>query len=329
MMSMQTGKPRVSVGIPVYNGEDFLSFALDSVLAQTFRDFELLICDNASTDRTPQICLAYASREARIRYFRNEKNLGIAMNQNRLSRLATGEYFAWVAHDDGCAPEYLARCVEILDQNPDVVVCYSKTQDIGEDGLPIGRDNPHRVNEVPSEKLASDSLFLRQRFHDLIQLNHQCEPDYGLIRMEVLKKTGLHGRYADSDRVLLAELALHGRFHYVREPLFLHREHTHRSVHAYPSRQRRTVLMDPTQEGKIVLPYWREFFEFLRCIGRAPISRRVRMSCYSEMLGWLKDYRLKLLSDVKVALQDTARKILPGAVQRAIKRVLAGPQPKL
>lgn len=323
-MSESARKPRVSVGVPVYNGEDFLSFALDSVLAQAFQDFELLICDNASTDRTQQICREYASRDARVRYFRNEKNLGIAPNQNRLAGLAAGEYFVWIAHDDGCTPEYLARCVEILDQNPDVVVCYSKTFDIGDDSSPISRDNAHRRNEVPSEQLASDSPVLRKRFHDLIQLSHQCEPDYGVIRMKVLKKTGLHGRFADSDRVLLAELALHGRFHYIREPLFLHREHTGRSVHAYPSRQSRTVLMDPSQAGKIVLPHWREFFEFLRGIGRAPISFKERMICYWEMFGWMIQYRKKLVSDINLALQEAARKILPVAVQQAIKRLLRG-----
>src|SRR5688572_10868700 len=103
---MPEKNPRVSIGLPVYNGENYLAEAIDSILAQTFEDFELIISDNASTDRTQEICEAYAAKDGRIRYYRSEVNKGSAWNFNRVFELARGEYFKWAAHDDYIAPEY-------------------------------------------------------------------------------------------------------------------------------------------------------------------------------------------------------------------------------
>ena len=79
---MRDGHPRVSIGLPVYNGEVYLSGALDTLLGQTFTDLELIISDNASTDRTPEICRSYAARDHRVRYIRHEVNRGVPWNHN-------------------------------------------------------------------------------------------------------------------------------------------------------------------------------------------------------------------------------------------------------
>ncbi len=107
--------PKVSVGMPVYNGAETLPAALDSLLAQTYTDFEVLINDNASTDATEAICRAYAARDSRIRYERNSANLGAAGNFNRVFERARGAYFKWFACDDLLAPDYLAECVAALE----------------------------------------------------------------------------------------------------------------------------------------------------------------------------------------------------------------------
>ncbi len=122
--------PRVSVGLPVYNGENFIKDALDSILAQTFEDFELIISDNASTDGTQQICRQYTSKDQRIRYIRNDGNIGASKNFNQVFELSSGEYFKWIAHDDLCAPEFLERCVEVLDQDPSIVLCFARPKAI-------------------------------------------------------------------------------------------------------------------------------------------------------------------------------------------------------
>ncbi len=115
---------RLSIGLPVYNGERFLSAAIDSLLRQTFEDFELIISDNASTDATGAICRGYADQDRRIRYLPTKENIGSAPNFNRVIELASAPYFSWAAHDDVRAPQYLERCVEVLDRDPSVILAY-------------------------------------------------------------------------------------------------------------------------------------------------------------------------------------------------------------
>src|SRR5437867_8743488 len=126
--------PRVNIGMPVYNGERFLEEAIDSMLNQSFKDFELIISDNASTDRTQEICRAYLARDRRIRYFQNQTNLGATANFNRVFELSSGEYFKLANADDLSAPDLLAKCVAVLDAHPEVVLCYPKTTIIDENG---------------------------------------------------------------------------------------------------------------------------------------------------------------------------------------------------
>ena len=111
----------VSIGLPVYNGENYLSAAIESIAAQTFQDFELIISDNDSTDRTPEICRHYMMQDKRIRYFRNKRNLGAAPNYNRTYELSQGQYFKWTAHDDIICPDFLAKCVVALEAEPEAV----------------------------------------------------------------------------------------------------------------------------------------------------------------------------------------------------------------
>src|SRR5262245_36537007 len=125
-------RARVTTGMPVRNGQRFIRQAIDSLLAQTYRHFELIICDNASTDQTEVICREVAERDARIRYFRNQENIGPAGNHNKCFNLSRGEYFRWHAHDDMCAPTYLQRCVEVLDADPGVVIAYPRTTIVDE-----------------------------------------------------------------------------------------------------------------------------------------------------------------------------------------------------
>src|SRR5215510_12797807 len=113
--------PRISIGLPVYNGEKFLREALDSLLTQTFEDFELILSDNASTDETPAICRVYAAADKRVRYVRNAANIGVYRNFNRVFQLASGKYFKWAAADDVCQRDLLAKCLRVLETDSDVV----------------------------------------------------------------------------------------------------------------------------------------------------------------------------------------------------------------
>lgn len=287
---MSQQPPLVSIGLAVYNGELYLEQALQSILAQTYTNFELIISDNASTDRTADICLAYAAKDSRIRYSRNPVNIGGTKNENLTFSLARGQYFRWAAYDDVCAPELLAKCVEVLDQEPSVVLCSTQIVEIDQNG---------DVQCVKAYNLAtSESSY--KRFQDLaFRKNHNCEATYGLIRASVLRKTDLFKYYSDCDRTLLCELALHGRFHEVPEPLFFKRWHP---KNQHLDLRARMAWFNPDLKGKITFPNWLQFFDLLATIRKAPISGYDKFCCYLVMGRWLFVHGRSMAKDLAVAL---------------------------
>lgn len=281
---MVRSTPCVSIGLPVYNGENYLTQTLDALLSQTFADYELIISDNASTDGTEEICRTYAARDRRIRYFRNEENLGAARNFNRVFELASGEYFKWASHDDLCAPDYLERCVEALCRDPAVVLCYTRAQAIDEHGgLLLDFDAKPRLGSGRA----------RARFFEAVCVDHPritIVPSiiFGLMRADTLGKTPLIGSYVSSDGVLLGELALLGRFYEVPEFLFCYRDHAQQSWKAAGGRWATQGWFDPKRAGKITFPTWRLLLEHLKSIGRAAPSISDRAWCYAYMVYWIR-----------------------------------------
>ena len=271
---MSKHTPRVSIGLPVFNGENYLSRALDSLLAQTYTDFEIIISDNGSTDRTKEICQTYAARDPRMRYYRHEKNVGAARNFNFTFEVAVGEYFKWAAHDDMCAPEFLQRCVEILNHNPDIVVAYPLTLFLDENDKPqwTYADNLHLQSPRASERLSQ-----------FFENPGWCHPVFGLIRTSTLSKTQRIGNYPRSDRNLLGELALYGYFYQIPEHLFLRRIHPEISTVVNKTEAELAAWFDPLKKGKMVFPRWRRLFEYLRAISRAPLSWSERRRCFLEV----------------------------------------------
>jgi glycosyltransferase involved in cell wall biosynthesis len=258
---MEMGAPTLSVGLPVYNGERFLEDALESILSQTYEDFELVISDNASTDRTGDICREYASKEPRIRYLRLENNIGAAGNFNRVIDLSFGSHFRWASHDDLCAPTCFERCMEVYESEQPVLV-YPQTLIIDEQGAVQGS--------------YEDGLDLRQprahsRVRAMLTRLTLCNPIFGVMPIEVLRQTRRLGAFPSSDEVLLFELALRGPFHEVPEPLFLRRLHEGRSTVAHASPEDRTAWFDPTIQKRRYFHRTKVFVEDLKSIGMAPI----------------------------------------------------------
>ena len=146
---------RVTIGLPVYNGARYLQNAIDSIRAQTFEGWQLIIADNASTDETLTIARNAASEDERIHVLGSDQNLGAAWNYNRLVDSCDTEFFRWHAHDDILAPEYLERCLAELDQHPDAILAYPKTLIIDENSDVIGphADNYHLTHSRPSQRL--------------------------------------------------------------------------------------------------------------------------------------------------------------------------------
>jgi glycosyltransferase involved in cell wall biosynthesis len=263
-------RPRLSIGLPVYNGERYLEAAIDSVLESSFTDWELIASDNASTDRTGEILQAYAARDPRIRVSRNDTNIGALPNFNRVVELSTAEYFKWLAYDDLCGPDLLARCIEVLDRDPSVVLCNSRFQEIDADGL-VTRDQPYDVDLT--------SYAAHRRLGNLMETDAGHMILYGVIRMSVLRRTHLLALYHGSDRALLAELTLHGRLWEIQEPLWSSREHPGRSIYV-----RATVAGWDKPEGHRVPVHLQILAHMLRITLTAPLSIGERLRCVATLL---------------------------------------------
>jgi glycosyltransferase involved in cell wall biosynthesis len=270
--------PRVTVGIPVYNGEHYLADALDSILPQTAGDFELIISDNASTDSSAEIAERYAAADQRVRYVRNESNIGGPANFNKLLEMARGEYFKWAAHDDLIAPAYLRCCIEVLDQHPDVVLVSSRVGVVDEDG--------RRIKQVPEAFEQLDAPHPARRIRDLLLTRHGAFHLWGIMRTDLLRRAGGHGPYPGADRVTLVAMALRGRLHLIPNELFMTRDHRQRSVRQLPSIYRRAMWHDPRHRGR-PLPHWKLASGYLGAIRAAPISQRERIVCLAVFLRWL------------------------------------------
>ena len=287
---------RVSIGLPVYNGDNFIEETLDSILSQTYEDFELIISDNASTDKTEIICNLYAGKDKRIRYFRNEKNLGGSRNYNKVFELSNSEYFKWAAHDDIISPTYLERCVEVLDQDPSIILCYSKMQYIDEKGKYLRNyiERPNHSAERPSI-----------RFSDFVLKGTATFEHFGLVRSNILRKITLYEGYSLTDNVILAELSLHGRFFQIQEDMFFIREHSEGCTQKIPDRVEQTIWYDTRKEKKLAFPHWKAIAGYVRSINNAPLKYDEKVKCYLIIGKWIKMNNNYLRSDLKIAIKKT------------------------
>jgi glycosyltransferase involved in cell wall biosynthesis len=255
---MTDRRPTVSMGLPVYNGERFLAQAVESLLAQTFGDFELFLCDNASTDETEAIGRDLAKRDRRVRYQRNERNIGAARNFNLALSLCKGRgrFFKWVAHDDVYGPTYLEKCLGVLEQDPTAVLCHCRTVVIDDEGRELWP--PRRDEAAPSQAAPGpngngdwaywedlyeqprrlDSHRPHERFGQVLLATRRCFEIFGLTRAEAMAKTHGHENYYGTDKVVLAALALMGRLVEVPEVLFFRRHHTGTSGSIRTARER-------------------------------------------------------------------------------------------
>jgi len=299
---MKSWKPGVSIGIPVYNGERFLREALDSLLAQTYLDFELIISDNASTDGTEEICRMYAVQDRRVRYYRNAKNVGVGPNFNRVFELSTGDYFKWASADDICKPEHLARCLEVLERDRTAVLAYPRIQFINENGLPLDIDDP-------GWDLQSEEAHERLRY--TIRAGHWVNPHYGLIRTSALLKTRLIPSYPGGDYRLLAELSLRGKFVEIPERLFLRRIHPGASSQNLTNLEW-TMEFQTGNRGRMCLPFWHLNVDHYVTIIKSELGLRYKLSLLGSLLRVMWWQRPRLLQELKVGFMFFWARLNPG-----------------
>lgn len=268
----RTPPPRVSIGMPVYNGAHFLREVLESLLGQSYADFELIISDNASTDETAAICREFATCDPRISFYRQARNLGGAGNFNFVLAKARGTYFKWAASDDPVRPSLLQRLVDVLEREPGVVLAYPYVDKIGEDGADLG---PF------SRALGACVGTATTRFARQLRVPGWALPAqvYGLMRTAELRAAGGHGNFPGADLVLVAALSLRGAFAEIPEVLALRRIHANNSDVLYRSDVDLAVGWFGASSAGRSMPKLRRCREYLRAIAAAPLTLGQKAAC--------------------------------------------------
>lgn len=295
--------PRVSLGLPVYNGENYLALTLDTILAQTFTDFELIISDNASTDATRNICEDYAHRDDRIRYFRQDENLGAAANYDFVFHQSRGAYFKWCAHDDVFGEDFLATCVSFLEDHPDHVGALPKDVRI--------IDHEGNLSRRMRVDFGLDADNGARRFADFAPQSRRihCAPFFALYRREVLARTNLHGDYQSGDRVLIAEMLLHGRVALIDTSSFSFRAHDQQYTRRMREGQDFCIQwLDPKKSGVRVMKHSRYVLEFARAVRRARLPLGERLIAYLGVARLLRAELPALARELLVPFYRNGRK---------------------
>lgn len=207
--------PLVSLGMVAYNNGSFVGQAIESVLAQDYENFELIICDDGSTDATPDICREYAKKDRRIRFYQNGINFGATLNHKRVFHLSSGSYFMWAGDHDLWDPTFISKCLALLRQDPTVVLCYTRTVLIDCDNRPLG---------MMSDTIDTRGMSTAEGFKKMLWELSSCNMFCGLYRSSVmLDYLSLPDVFAH-DAVFLGIVSLRGAIARIDEPLFLRRE---------------------------------------------------------------------------------------------------------
>jgi glycosyltransferase involved in cell wall biosynthesis len=309
------------MAMPVYNGEAFIETAIRSILNQTFADLELVITDNASVDGTEAICRRLAESDSRIRYYRNEQNLGAAANYNLGYKYARGEFFKWCAHDDYISENYIELAVGALDADPKAIMAYGRSEMIDALGHP-----------APSESAILEGLEnpdAAWRFLKVVRTGGSCSAIFGLFRRASLALSLLHQPYYSSDRALLAEMALLGRFILVPGIIFYNRAHPNRSM-SLTDRVARMKWQNTASGKKIALEHW----PLLRQISNVAWRHRDRVSLARTappLVAWTLTprqagaYAIEVVSIFAPGVAQAARQAARGETRKAPSRPDVGP----
>lgn len=278
----------VGIGIPVYNGEKWLEFTVNSMSEQTFEDLDILIVDNASSDRTPDICARLAAADSRVRYIRNQSNIGVFRNYDRTFHLTRGTYFKWCAVGDAAHRTFVEKAVEVLEVSSDVALVHAKTGSIG-----VAAYDPAQfaadLNLVDDDPTIRFLQYLRR-----VRLNNVMS---GVIRRSELEKTCLNKNFHASDKCMIAELALRGKFVELAETLLYRRMEAATATALQSEEERRKFFsVEPTSPS--VLWHWKTELTLLKGLLRSPLSVAQKASVLDDLGKRLLWQRRELLDDL-------------------------------
>ncbi len=268
--------PLVSMGFAVWNGSRYMREALDALLSQTYKNFELLISDNASEDDTQKICEEYAAKDARIRYVRQKENIGGYRNFNFLKNQCRGDYFVYACHDDKWDKNFLEKCVEKLEENPDATLAFPNWNAFFDDG---------RIEKHPARQyfpFEEKNTYLRLKNYLKIHSSRgKIEPMLGLWRRQAIKKDSFF------DAIWTFERLSEGRFAFINEVLFYKRAPVDMQ---YGPRTKKEWLIKKTKAfvlfflNRLRAPFDKYFEDVGKCIKESPNLTQVEKR---RLCGWL------------------------------------------
>jgi glycosyltransferase involved in cell wall biosynthesis len=284
---METHIPLVTIGVPVYNGERYLSECLESLLGQTFSDFVLVISDNASTDGTSDICRRFEQRDPRVRYLRNERNIGMYPNFNVLLQNVQTKYFKLANADDFWDREMLEKCVAVLESDPSIAVCYPRCTLIDETtGAQTRYLHPlHVVEDDPKVRI--------RRVLGELRLVNQFQ---GVARADVLKKI-LFFEHPQADCIVLVELSLYGKIYELPEFLYYRRLHPDSSSWNRSDTQHQARRLYSEGTDRYRWPAWKYHLALLARVWRAPVPLRDRTELAARIIRGMVWNRRELIHE--------------------------------
>jgi glycosyltransferase involved in cell wall biosynthesis len=292
--------PKVSIAIPAFNSERYIAQSIESMLGQTFGDFELVISDNASTDGTEAICRQFAAADGRVRYVRRADNIGGPANFCHVFRLCQGQYHKWSTADDFWHPSFLSEAVAVLDANPEVVLCYPRTQLVDADGQAL---------EDYADNLELDDESPRERFRQLYRRIGLCNAQLGLIRRDAMLRTRLMASHLASDTDFLGELALLGKFRLLPDVRFYRRFHPASSSWERTSAAHQKAYYDPQNLRNLELDTWRRFVFQFGMVHRSGISLGDKLALYKDLGRGLRYKRDVLFRELMAQLRPRSDRV--------------------
>ena len=308
---MQSNLPLVSIGLPVFNGEKHLSSAIESLLNQSYTSIEMIISDNCSTDSTSEICEDYVEKDSRLKYYRNDMNIGAAKNFNKLVSLAKGTYFMWAAHDDVWNRMYVEKCVEKLENEPQSIMCVTDMNFINEDGIEIEYQYQTLDTSHLTPSGSVKEIMKRCNWYDI----------YGLIRRDEMLKTNLYQEIYGGDVVFVMELLLLGRISKVYERLFSYR------VSSIPKNVQTHVNsispISTVRENLINMPYTNLAMNMYKCIMDSKLIKSEKNQAKEIFLETLLSnnysFLINILNENNLKLDDVfSRKFNKDALKRLL-----------
>jgi glycosyltransferase involved in cell wall biosynthesis len=285
---LNNSRPPVGIGIPVFNGENYLSEAINSVLDQSYADLEVFICDNASTDKTEDICREFARKDPRIHYVRNTENIGAAKNYDLVWHRSENTFFKWLAHDDRLLPNFVEQTVEVLEADSSIILCNGVVDYIDEHGEHMGYYKSV-IRDADSDDPAA-------RFAAIILRMHTCVDFFGMIKREFMVGSLLHQAYRGSDRAFLAQMALRGRFFQIASPLVQMRQHPNQYSKMKNVRQQ-LAWQDPDRERTQEIAVLRMYKVYKELVASEVLSETDRNACRNVLRRfWFQSWPIPRLA---------------------------------